>query len=127
MAFNPEIPQAGIPNFTGRSQGTGPDRTFETIFEGLGNVAQQQVNIKDANTQEAIQKDATAVFEQTNNEFGLAAPNPTGMDADLDRMKTLQAAVEQGKISRVNYYGRLATLSKQLRSKYPGYEQIVDQ
>lgn len=123
-AFNPQTSEANIPNFTGMSQGTGPDRTFETLFSGLVETAGNVLKVKDQQNQLDIQQDAQAAFEQTNEEFGVAAPQ--GLTDELDRMKSLQNAVSQGKISQVNYYGRLATLSKQLRTKYPGYEQIVD-
>lgn len=126
-AFNPEIPDTGVPNRLGASQGTGPNKTFDAIFSGLVQTAADVTQIKDQTTQAAIRSEAEGVFNSVNAEFGLDAPTPTGLQDDLDRMVTLQAAVEQGKISQVNYYGRLATLSKQLRSKYPRYEQIVDQ
>lgn len=126
--FQPRTDDSGIPNSTGVSQGTGPNRTFEALFSGLTNTAKNVVAVKDTENQLQIQGDAQKVFDQTNQEFGLAAPDagPTGLTSELDRVQALQNAVEQGKISQVNYYGRLATLSKQLRTKYPGYEQIVD-
>lgn len=125
--FNPQIPESGGTNFTGRSQGTGPNRAFENLFEGLGNTIKNVVEIKDQQNQLDIENDARAAFDQVNNEFGVAASNVPGtMQSDLDRIQTLQNAVSQGKISQTNYYGRLATLSKQLRTKYPGYEGIVD-
>lgn len=125
--FNPQIPESGGTNFTGRSQGTGPNRAFENLFEGLGNTIKNVVEIKDQQNQLDIENDARAAFDQVNNEFGVAATQvPGNMQSDLDRIQTLQNAVSQGKISQTNYYGRLATLSKQLRTKYPGYEGIVD-
>lgn len=124
-AFNPQTSDAGVPNSTGASQGTGPNRTFETLFSGLTETAGNLLKIKDQTTQAQIATDAQQAFDQTNQDFGVAAP-PQGLTDELDRMKALQSAVDQGKISQVNYYGRLATLSKQLRVKYPGYEQIVD-
>lgn len=125
--FNPQISETGVPNFTGVSQGTGRDDSFATLFGGLTQAAGDAVTIRDEQIQSNIRKDADAAFQKTNTEFGFDPPStPTSMASDLERMKTLQAAVEQGKISQVNYYGRLATLSKQLRTKYPGYEEIVD-
>ena len=126
--FQPRTDDTGIPNSTGVSQGTGPNKSFAALFEGLTNTAKNVINVKDEQTQLNIQKDAQATFDQTNEEFGLAPPDngPAGLTTELERVQALQSAVEQGKISQVNYYGRLATLSKQLRTKYPGYEQIVD-
>lgn len=126
-AFNPDTQSVGSPNWSGVSRGTGPNETFDALFSGLTKTAQNVTQIKDQATQMDIREEADQQFEQVNNEFGLSAPDvPAGMQSELDRMTALQAAVEQGKISQVNYYGRLATLSKQLRSKYPGYEAVVD-
>lgn len=126
--FQPRTDDTGVPNSTGVSQGTGPNRTFEAIFSGLTNAAKNVINVKDTQTQLDIREDAQKDFDTTNQEFGLDAPDagPAGLSSELERVQALQNAVEQGKISQVNYYGRLATLSKQLRTKYPGYEAIVD-
>lgn len=124
MAFNPQIGDTGVPNMTGASQGQIPDRSFENLFEGLTKTFENVTEIKDTGTQLDIRDQADKMFEDVNTEFGVAAP--TGLTDELDKMSGLQAALTQGKISQVNYYGRLATLSKQLRSKYPGYEHIVD-
>lgn len=124
MAFNEGVNELQMPNLTGRSQGTGPNRVFESLFGGLSDTFQNVTTVKDKDTQRAIEDDARAGFDQTNQEFGVAPP--PDMQSELDRIGTLQAARSQGKISETNYYGRLATLSKQLRAKYPRYEGIVD-
>lgn len=123
-SFNPQIQDTGLPDMTGNSRGTGADRTFETLFSGLTNTAENVTKIKDTATQLDIQDQASKIFDQVNQEFGVDAP--AGMTDGLDQIQVLKNALDQGKLSEVNYYGRLATLSKQLRSRYPGYEHIVD-
>lgn len=125
VAFNPQTQDIGVPDMTGNSRGTGANRTFETLFSGIQNVAGNVLDIKDKEQKFQILEGSQGVFDQVNKEFGLEVPD--GVNDGLETMKTLQNAVKQGKISEVNYYGRLATLSKQLRSKYPGYEDVVDQ
>lgn len=126
-AFNPQTADTGVIDQTSASRGTGPNRTFETLFSGLTQTAENVINIKDTQTQLDIQEDARTMFENTNKEFGFDPDlTPEGVQDGVDQIQTLQNALAQGKISEVNYYGRLATLSKQLRSKYPGYESIVD-
>lgn len=126
--FNPQIQDTGVPNLTGASRGTGPDRSFEALFSGLTETFGNVTQVKDTATQVQIRDDAEAIFEATNKEFGVAAPEmPDSMASDIDRISVLQDALAQGKISQTNYYGRLATLTKQLRAKYPRYEHIVDQ
>ena len=122
--FAPQLPDTGIPDSTSVSRGVGPDQTFETLFKGVTDTANNFVAIRDAENQNQIETDARTMFDSVNNEFGVAAP--AGVTDGLDKMQALQNALEQGKLSEVNYYGRLATLSKQLRTKYPGYESIVD-
>lgn len=125
MVFNPQIDQMGNRDWSGTSRGTGPDRSFEALFSGLAETGIQAIQNQDAQTQTNIEQEARGIFEQTNTEFGFDPP-PSGMTTELERITALQNALDQGKISQVNYYGRLATLSKQLRSKYPRYESIVD-
>lgn len=124
--FNPQIQDTGVINETARSKGTGPNRTFETLFSGLTETAQNVIQIEDTQNQLDIEKEAQGMFEDVNKEFGVSAPAPDGVQDGLEQIQTLQNALSQGKISEVNYYGRLATLSKQLRTKYPGYENVVD-
>ena len=124
--FNPRTSDTGVINETSRSRGTGPNRTFETLFSGLTETASNIMQIQDTKNQLDIQEDARNIFDSVNQEFGVSAPTPDGVSEGLDQIQTLQNAFLQGKISEVNYYGRLATLSKQLRTKYPGYEGIVD-
>lgn len=123
-SFNPQTSDIGVIDMTGASRGPGVNRAFEALFSGLTDTAENALKIKDTATQIDIQDQAQDMFNTVNDEFGLSAPE--GMTDGLDQIQTLKNAVDQGKLSEVNYYGRLATLSKQLRSRFPGYESIVD-
>jgi len=123
-AFNPQTQDTGLPDLTSVSRGTGANRTFETLFSGLTDTAQNVMQVKDTANQLDIRDEADEMFSQVNKEFGVDAPS--GLTDGLDQMQVLQNAFEQGKLSEVNYYGRLATLSKQLRARHPGYESVVD-
>lgn len=123
-SFNPQISDTGVIDMTGVSRGPGVNRTFETLFSGLSDTAENVLQIKDTATQIEIQDQAQEMFNSVNEEFGLTPPD--GMADGLEQIQTLKNAVDQGKLSEVNYYGRLATLSKQLRARFPGYEHIVD-
>ena len=120
----PPLSDTGVPDMTSVSRGTGPDRTFESLFSGLTQTLDDFTKAKDTQTQLDIRDEADTMFQKVNSEYGLDVPD--GVSGGLDQIQTLQNALQQGKISEVNYYGRLATLSKQLRSKYPGYDQVVD-
>lgn len=125
-AFNPDTADSGVTNFSGFSRGAEPDRSFETVFTGLGQIGNAALKMNEERVSADIYQQADQLFQATNEEFGVVPQNPPGMNEGLDKMVVLQKALEQGKISQVNYYGRLATLTKQLRTKYPGYEQVVD-
>lgn len=127
MAFN-EVRggpmMENIPNFTGASQGTGPNRTFETLFEGIGTTLRNAANMQDTMNIQQIENEARQGFDALNEEFGLDIP--AGVTDFEQKAQALQAAFEQGKLSQVNYYGRMAAMAKQVRQRYPGYESEVD-
>lgn len=43
-----------------------------------------------------------------------------------DRVDILQKAMESGRLSETDYYGRVNALAKQLRAQFPGYRDEVD-
>lgn len=51
-------------------------------------------------------------------------PNADVMDRSV---ATLTEAWRQGKVSDTAYYSRLESLSRQVRSRYPGYREVIDQ
>lgn len=51
-------------------------------------------------------------------------PNADIMDRSV---ATLTEAWRQGKVSDTAYYSRLESLSRQVRSRYPGYREVIDQ
>ena len=98
VAFNQSVPQdTGVQNMTGRSQGQIPDKSFAALFEGITETAGNVIQIKDEQNQKDIETEANQIFDSTNEEFGVAPP--PGMQDGMDRMATLQAAFEQGKIN----------------------------
>jgi len=127
--FNPDVggvPAPNMPDQTGASRGILPNRTFETLFEGIGTVVKGGAELMDKSIQNSIQRDAQEGFDAA-----MAPYDPDNLPLEVQTsqqtIQTLQTAFEQGKISDVYFYGQLTALSKNLRSKYPGYEPIVDE
>lgn len=64
---------------------------------------------------------------------GRDTPDPLGRDAPRDvkglpnTLNTLDSARANGKLSQTDYDARLNALAKEVRSKYPGYRQYVDE
>lgn len=56
----------------------------------------------------------------------LADNRPPNVDAVQSDVQRLYAANKQGKISDSNYYAQLETMTRALRSRYPGYRDEVD-
>ncbi len=65
------------------------------------------------------------ITRTAQNRFGEGVPpGLEGMEGDVEG---LQAGLDQGKISRTDYIGKLRSMAKQLRSQYPGYREYIDE
>lgn len=64
---------------------------------------------------------------------GRETPDPLGRDAPRDvkglpgSLNTLDSARANGKLSQTDYDARLTALAKEIRGKYPGYREYVDE
>lgn len=127
MVFNPDaggVPSANMPDQTGASRGSSPNRSWEVLFGGLGDAVSGVVGAVDTGIKQSIKYDAQNIFQDAQKPYEVP---PADLTKGAESIKTLQAAWEQGKLSDVHYYGLLATQTKTLRAKYPGYEDFVDQ
>lgn len=52
---------------------------------------------------------------------------PTELGSLQGQLSTIQGGLTAGKISPIYYYGRLTAMAKDLRAKYPGHRQYIDQ
>jgi hypothetical protein len=125
--LNPDagsVPSSGIPDFTGASRGTPPDRTFEALFTGLGETITGVATVADNAIKHNIEKDIRSGYDTLNQPLDSIPPE---LQNSASSMQALQTAFEQGKISDTYYYGTLNAQLKSLRTKYPGYEDFVDE
>lgn len=128
VAFNPDIgdlPSAGMPDQTGASRGSIPDQSFEAMFKGIGSTIEGATKLADNTVQQFISHDTRTAYEAEMKPVTDSVP--VEMKNGIASLESLQAALEQGKISDVYFYGQLTAMSKGLRAKYPGYEDYVDQ
>ena len=128
VAFNPDIgdlPSAGMPDQTGASRGSIPDQSFEAMFKGIGSTIEGAAKLADNTVQQFISHDTRTAYEAEMKPVTDSVP--VEMKNGVASLGSLQAALEQGKISDVYFYGQLTAMSKGLRAKYPGYEDYVDQ
>lgn len=124
--FNPDIggvPSPNMPDQTGASRGSIPNRSFEELFKGIGDTLDIAVKGTDLAIRQSIDKEATNIRDAALEPYNLPGEVKSGTEA----IASLQAAFDQGKISDTYYYGQLTSLTKNLRSRYPGYEDVVDE
>lgn len=127
VAFNPDIgdlPSPGMPDQTGASRGSIPNQGFEALFKGAGNIIEGAVGLADSTVQTFIKEDVRAGYDAELKPITDSVP--IEMQNGVASLGSLQAALEQGKISDVYFYGQLTAMSKSMRAKYPGYEEYVD-
>lgn len=123
----PQVSELQARDQTGASRGTGPNRAFEALFSGLGDVITGGAKAVDTSIQNRIEKDARYGFEALNDEQGLSVNTvPQGLTDSQSGLQKLAEAHMQGKVTQEYYYQRLASTLKGLRTKYPGYEKEVD-
>lgn len=125
--FNPEvggIPSPNMPDQTGASRGTTPNRAFEYLFSGIGDAVGGIANAVDSDIKKTITNETRKGFDGTIGVYTDTVPSELQQAGSA--IKNLQSAFNQGKISDVYYYGQLTNMLKKMRSKYPGYEDFVD-
>jgi hypothetical protein len=138
-------PQAqDTPTYTGMSRGidSSANTGLGNLFSGLAQVLDQGVKETDRNVQANIKQD---IFDQTdtvNAEFGIdaatdlqssatteltAKSSPPGIEAAGRQLDSLQKAYEAGALKDSHYWARMNSVVRQLRGKYPGYRDEIDQ
>lgn len=117
------VPAPNMPDQTGASRGSIPNRSFEELFKGVGDVIDIGVKGFDQGIRQSIDKEATNIRDTVLEPYNLPGEVKSGTAA----IANLQVALDQGKISDTYYYGQLTSLTKNLRSRYPGYEDVVDE
>lgn len=138
--FNPDIPKEKTPDFTAASKGSRPDTSMGTLLEGTGKLFGDLVQAKDQWYKNAITEQATAGVDQISNEFGVGSaetidrtivpkdrqPLPEEIENSMAHLKNLKTASASGSLTYSNYLARLESVSRQLRSRYPGYREHID-
>lgn len=127
--FNPGTGASAtqVPDMTGASRGSLPDRSFEILFSGIGDAIEAGVQTTDNYIQSSIEDNTRDSFERLNQEFGLTEDQvPADLTQSAEGLQRIAMAHQQGRVTQEYYYQRLASTAKGLRAKYPGYEKEVD-
>lgn len=156
VIFNPQIPNTSVndPNWTNVSKPISDipaDKStalaISTATEALGSA----VKITDTAIKDSAQKDVQAGVDNLRDGYidalktvrnaqiastdqsllpETTAPDaPAGLQSGLDRARNIGTALAQGgtKVNDTLYTGALNSLTKQLRSQYPGYRDYIDE
>lgn len=141
MPFN-VTPQPTEPTNFGRlSEGirTSPNTALGNLFGNLADNLQAGVNEADRNVKKNIENDIYDKADQVNNEFGVGdatlidsdannkAATPVAIQRAGQNLDSLQSAFENGNIAEAHYWARMNSVTRQLRAKYPGYRDEIDQ
>ena len=138
--FNPDIPKEQTPDFTGASKGSRADTSLGTLLEGTGKLFGDLIQAKDQWYKNTITEQATKGVDQISDEFGVGSaetidrtivpkerqPLPEEVEASMKHLKNLKTAAGSGSLTYSNYLARLESVSRQLRSRYPGYRDHID-
>lgn len=153
--FNEQVPDRGVrdPIWTNISHpisDVAADKSTSIAISGAADVLGSAVKAIDVDIKEAAKKDVqtgvdtlrdnyTAGLQQLRNAQIASTDKsllpdetanvPTTVQNGIDKAKTIAVAMEQnaGKSNTTLYTGALNSLTKQLRSQYPGYRDYIDE
>lgn len=105
---------------------------------GLGNLFVASVNAADDIIKSDINEQATQATDQVFDEFGVSDATVFGEDVSVERppaeieraaenLRRLSNANARGGLSDDAYWTRMNSISRQLRAKYPGHRDYIDQ
>lgn len=138
--FNEQLGVSATPNFVGASKGQTSDKSAGTAIKGFGEILTGLADTADQHIQGNIQNDIETQAFDIYEEFGVGSQaaidsNATGVGAatpqEIEEAGTtlgrLTAAHNSGTLSQTNFNARLVSVTRQLKSKYPGYGEIIDE
>lgn len=140
-AFGPTVPEVLPPDYGSRSQGLrySASTGFADAVGDFAKVAGQAVVAVDQKVQGDIRKEVETGFDDVSREFGVDSatlfeqgidtpnqPSPYFLKDAQRQLDGLSAQYRKGQSTERHYYARLNSMVRQLRSKYPGYREQID-
>jgi hypothetical protein len=153
--FNPDVPQPNDPNYLSYSRGIEADKSLGTLFSGVGNLFEGAVKggvkllesgiseelrnrihpLRDQHeagieaTRDAVTglQGKTAQMRATQALLpGQTDETPPPIEGMSQRVRALEGARANGKVSETYYMGSLNQIAKEFRARYPGFREYVD-
>lgn len=112
----------GIGNFLGKAGDSLIKKSIENqVYDVVRQTQQAQMNaLEDVKTNPGLMN---IIGKQSSSQ----EPVPSELENLPSQLSAMQGAKDSGKISNTYYYGRLLSEAKNLRAKYPGYREYIDQ
>lgn len=124
-----------------------PNKAFGELFEGIGGVVDTTVKAIDNQNQVEIGKelqtgidairgaqgvdaavsDPTITGGETGSALTGGGKTPPGVSVATSEIARINQAYKDGRIGDTYYYSKVEALARQVRNKYPGYREIIDQ
>ena len=111
------------------------DTSFGDALTSFGNLVEGAAKVVDDTIKRNIQSDLFNAVDQADRELGVTervaaeasidAPEP--IKENMNKMANYREAVAQGRMSETQFYNRMDSVVRQLRVKYPGYRDEIDQ
>lgn len=132
--FAPQVPLKEPQEYLRLSQGWS-DRSGAALFQGLGDVMKLGVTAVDERNKREIKDELRTRVDETQDrsiaELHSLTRDPTKVPPEIlrsaDKLRKYKEAVNQGSFRESNYWGALDATARQLRAKYPGYRDHIDQ
>lgn len=112
-----------------------------SVLSGIGDTIGNVVQETDTNNQQYISDELRRAYEVDNKIFGVddaatmespietskrMGDTPESMKQSVERLDRLKQAYQQGKIRESNYYSRMSAVMRELRARFPGYDDQID-
>lgn len=118
---------------------TAVDNTGAQLLQGVGNLFNSAVSALDTTIKRTVDERAREQMDQVFNEFGVgdvttiegesvdSEPLPSDIGKAERNLQKLTQARTQGGITDNAYWARVNSISRQLRSRFPGHIDYIDQ
>jgi hypothetical protein len=135
MVLNPNQDRGGqAQNFLNFSRGEIADKSSATLFKAAGDTLDASIKIADQQVVNSIRNEATedvdAIRDVAN---GTATAQdvtetelPDDAKAEIKNAQRKSQARKQGKLSDTHYWSQMDSVSRKLRSRYPGHRAQID-
>lgn len=141
VTFNTQDPVLNPQDQTGASRRSEGNSALGNLFGNIAEVGAGVVGLIDKNNVNTIKKSAQSEVDALNAEYGIGdsaylnqsvtAPGngllPKEVNIAIDGVARAKKAVASGRLGSEYYYTRLESVARQLRARFPGYRDEIDE